>query len=71
MTEKLFYRDGYRKEFEAKVVSCEKDGERYRVVLDQTAFFPEGGGQYGDVGWIDTAEVIDRRDHLSCGDRAI
>ncbi len=62
MTEKLFYRDGYRKEFEAKVVSCEKDGERYRVVLDQTAFFPEGGGQYGDVGWIDTAEVIDTRE---------
>ena len=62
MTEKLFYQNSYRKEFEAKVLSCEQDGERYRVVLDQTAFFPEGGGQYGDVGWIDTAEVVDTRE---------
>lgn len=62
MTEKLFYQNSYRKEFEAKVLSCEQEGERYRVVLDQTAFFPEGGGQYGDVGWIDTAEVVDTRE---------
>lgn len=62
MTEKLFYQNSYRKEFEAKVLSCEPDGERYRAVLDQTAFFPEGGGQYGDVGWLDTAEVVDTRE---------
>ncbi len=62
MTEKLFYQNSYRKEFEAKVLSCEPEGERYRAVLDQTAFFPEGGGQYGDVGWLDTAEVVDTRE---------
>lgn len=34
-----------------------KDG--YAVVLDQTAFFPEGGGQFGDRGFIDDVEVYD------------
>lgn len=29
------------------------------MVLDQTAFFPEGGGQFGDRGWIDDVEVYD------------
>lgn len=62
MTEKLFYQDGYRKEFQAKVLSCEKCGGKYRVVLDATAFFPEGGGQYGDIGFIDGAEVVDTRE---------
>ena len=48
MTEKLFYQDGYMREFDARVISCEQTGEKYQVVLDQTAFFPEGGGQYAD-----------------------
>ena len=46
-TEKLYYKDGYMKEFTAEVVSCEKEKKGYRVVLDRTAFFPEGGGQFG------------------------
>lgn len=42
MTEKLFYQDGYMREFDARVISCEQAGEEYQVVLDRTAFFPEG-----------------------------
>lgn len=49
-TEKLYYQDQYMKEFDAKVISCEKDKKNFRVVLDKTAFFPEGGGQPGDRG---------------------
>lgn len=64
-TKKLYYEDSHMKEFTATVLSCEerltakgkKDG--YAVVLDQTAFFPEGGGQFGDRGWIDDVEVYD------------
>ena len=50
MTEKLYYQDAYRKEFTAVVqqVVCE-DGQ-IRIQLDQTAFYPEGGGQGADKG---------------------
>ena len=48
MTEKLFYEDSHRTGFTAKVISCEEAKDGYRVVLDQTVFFPEGGGQYAE-----------------------
>lgn len=59
MTEKLFYKDAYIKEFEAKVLSCEKDKNLYKIILDKTAFFPEGGGQTSDTGFIGDAKVTD------------
>lgn len=61
-TEKLFYEDSHLKEFEAKVCACLPDGDKYRVVLDRTAFFPEGGGQYADTGYLDKVEVLDVRE---------
>lgn len=58
-TEKLFYRDSHMKAFTARVLSCEEGKKGYQVVLDRTAFFPEGGGQFGDTGWLDQVEVFD------------
>ena len=53
MTEKLYYgsSDSHVSEFEARVISChgEEDG-RFEIILDRTAFFPEGGGQPSDEG---------------------
>ena len=59
MTEKLYYKDAYINEFEATVLSCEKEKDLYKIVLDKTAFFPEGGGQTSDVGIIGDAVVTD------------
>ena len=60
---KLYDKDSYLKEFTATVVSCEqKSDTTYRVVLDRTAFFPEGGGQTGDIGWLNDVEVTDTRE---------
>lgn len=58
-TEKLYYQDSHRSTFEAKVLSCEQEKDGYRIVLDRTVFFPEGGGQYADPGFLDQVEVTD------------
>ncbi|MBR5543804.1 MAG: hypothetical protein IKU65_06900 [Oscillospiraceae bacterium] len=63
MTERLYEKDSYCREFEATVVSCEKNGDLYDVVLDRTAFFPEGGGQYADKGTVDGIAVEDVQIH--------
>ncbi len=58
-TTKLYDLNAYTKEFKAQVLSCEKTGEFYEIILDQTAFFPEGGGQDADTGVIGNVEVYD------------
>ena len=63
MTEKLFYEDSHMITFASVVLACEKKGEFYEAVLDRTAFFPEGGGQYADTGWISGIEVVDVQEH--------
>lgn len=59
MTEKLYYKDAYIKDFRATVISQERSEGGFDVVLDRTAFFPEEGGQSSDRGNIGSASVLD------------
>jgi misacylated tRNA(Ala) deacylase len=57
VTELLYLRDGYLRDFDAEVVAADDDG----VVLDRTAFYPTGGGQPHDTGTLGDARVVDVR----------
>jgi alanyl-tRNA synthetase len=57
--DKLFYEDQYIKEFIADIVEIKENNKTFHVVLDKTAFFPGGGGQFCDLGRIESSEVID------------
>ena len=62
MTRKLFYEDPCLAEFSAKVVSCRAENDRWAVILDATAFYPEGGGQAADIGTLGPVRVLDTRE---------
>ena len=55
MTQKLYYKDPYIREFNAKVLKIVGN----KVFLDQTCFYPWGGGQVGDTGEINGTRVTD------------
>jgi alanyl-tRNA synthetase len=61
-TERLYYHDSFLREFDAQVISCEKDGERWKIVLDRTAFYPTSGGQPYDTGKLGDVPVIEVAD---------
>lgn len=58
-TEKLYYADPFLKEFTATVMDCQPLKSGFSVVLDRTAFYPEGGGQPADQGTLNGVSVID------------
>ena len=58
-TEKLYYLDSHMREFTAAVLSCQPGKHGYDVILDRTAFYPEGGGQPGDRGVLGGVTVTD------------
>lgn len=58
MKELLYYQDSMIKEFTADVIKTGTDEHGPYVVLSNTAFYPTGGGQPHDTGWINGIEVI-------------
>src|SRR5262249_27473128 len=65
MTERLYYDDPYKREFDATVVSVQPDegpgtpSDRHAVHLDRTAFYPTTGGQPFDTGTLNALRVVD------------
>lgn len=77
MTVRLYDRDVDMLEFSAVVKTCEQREKGYIVTLDQTAFFPEGGGQGADHGTLGGVQVLDAHEangeveHLVSGPLAV
>ncbi len=58
-TVRLYYEDVMTRDFTAKVLECRKEKKGFSVILDRSAFYPEGGGQPCDTGMIGNAKVTD------------
>ena len=62
ITEKLYYQDSYLRKFNARILKKSLLAEgKFAIILDRTAFYPEGGGQPCDLGTLNGVPVIDVR----------
>ncbi|MCT4565803.1 MAG: DHHA1 domain-containing protein [Maledivibacter sp.] len=67
MTIKLFYKNTYIKEFNANILQILEEDNKYHLELSQTAFYPEGGGQPSDIGYIEdnpVSHVYEKQDKI-------
>ncbi|WP_160036154.1 alanyl-tRNA editing protein [Paenibacillus sp. An7] len=68
MTKKMYYDSAYQTEWETNIIEVVEREDGYDVVLEETAFYPHGGGQPCDTGYIQGIPVLDVVTH---GDRVL
>lgn len=61
-TKKLYYVNSHLSQFSGRVLCCQPCDRGFQVILDQTAFYPEGGGQAADTGTLGAVRVLDVRE---------
>ncbi len=61
-TNRLYYDDVEKKDFEAEVLDVFRSEDEYNVVLDKTVFYPEGGGQPSDKGVLENEKKVNVKD---------
>jgi len=59
MTKKLFHHDSYQVDFQAKIVDKYMDNGKYVLLINQTYFYPNAGGQTCDRGTINGIPVVE------------
>lgn len=59
MTERLYYHDSARLEFDATIARTGEEGGRHVTVLDRSAFYPTSGGQQFDTGRLNDVDIVD------------
>ncbi len=58
MKSQLFYKNPYQFEFEARVIDQIQEDDLFAVVLSETCFYPGGGGQPADRGYLNKIPVV-------------
>lgn len=59
MTKKLYYESAYIREWKTQITRRVEREDGTYLVLNETAFYPHGGGQPSDLGWINKIPVLD------------
>ncbi|MGM1050282.1 MAG: alanyl-tRNA editing protein [Bacillota bacterium] len=59
MTKKLYYDSAYLAQWETSILETVEKDDGYYVILEETAFYPHGGGQPCDIGYIQGIPVLD------------